>query len=343
MRAVNRLSRACAALSVALFGCSSSPATPSSPANTNVASDAGADAATGKTYASAADAPSYSGQHFSAMQIYDLEKDVWLDDAALLAALDTEKLVFFGEQHETAPVQELELWLLQHSTDRHDDMTLAMEHFQHDEQPILDAYVAGTMSTSDFEAKSQPWQGYQTYWKPLVEHMKSIGRPIVGLNIPDEALDIIYGAYPKKPLDVFNAWDDSFKYASSIAPRPLAKWDTTYENYFDGSFDYKTHGQQMGMSPADALVYFTDLAHIRDETMAYFASHAMDPGGHVLVVAGDWHVQTGLATPDRTLRYHGAGTNYVLITTTPASKLDDVKTKTVSGRKLARYVLVYQQ
>lgn len=328
-------------LSIFLAGCSS--AATSTPPVTAPAADAGEAKPTGKTFNAAADAPSYSGKAYSAMQIYDLERNVYLDDVALLEALDAERLVFFGEQHETAPVQELELWLLQKSTERHDDMTLAMEHFQHDEQSVIDAYFAGKMSTSDFEKKSQPWTGYQTYWKPLVEHMKSVGRPLVGLNVPDEALQQIYAAYPKTPLEVFNSWKPSFAYDAAIAPRPLAKWDATYEKYFDGSFDYKTHGAQMGMSEAEALPYFTDLAHIRDETMAYFASQALGSSGHVLVVAGDWHVQTGLATPDRVVRYHGEGTSYVLVTTTPVDKLDAVKAETVSGRKLARFVLVYRK
>lgn len=342
MRAVRLTSTFWIPTLLSVAACSSAASAPAT-APTTAGADAGTTPAlTGKTFPSAADAPSYDGKAYKGMQIYDLERDVYLDDQALVEALDSERLVFFGEQHETAPVQELELWLLQKSTDRHEDVTLAMEHFQHDEQSILDDYVAGKMSTADFEKKSQPWQGYQTYWKPLVEHMKSLGRPIVGLNVPDEALDMIYSAYPKKPLDVFNGWNASFKYDAAIAPRPIGKWDATYEKYFDGSFDYKTHGAQMGMSPADALLYFTDLAHIRDETMAYFTSQAVGASGHVLVVAGDWHVQTGLATPDRTLRYHGDGSTCVLVTTTPESKLDEVKQKLVSGRKLARYVLVYR-
>jgi uncharacterized iron-regulated protein len=312
-------------------GCSSSPGgTPTAAADT------------GKTFATAAEAPKYDGAAFRGMQIFDLEKGVYLDEPALLTALDASPLVFFGEQHETAPVQELELWLLTRMTDRHPDVSLAMEHFQHDEQPIVDAYIAGTIDTAEFEKTSQPWKTYTTYWKPLVEHMKALGRPVIALNVPDEALQTIYSAFPKTPLEVFNGWTSSFKYAGSVAPRPVGAWDATYKSYFESNFDYDAHGKSLGLSREDALTYFTDLAHIRDETMAYFLAQGLAAGGRVLTVAGDWHVQTGLATPDRAVRYAGTSPHVELLTTIPAARLAEVRDKTVSGRRVARFVFVYE-
>ncbi len=296
----------------------------------------------GKTFTTPDTAPVYAGTNFASMQIYDLDANVWLDETALLEALDDDKLVWFGEQHETAPVQELELWLLQRMTKRHADVTLGMEHFQHDEQAVIDSYLAGSISETDFEATSSPWNNYATYWKPLVEHMKSQGRPVVGLNVPDEALSSLYGAFPKSPFTVFNGWDSSSPFDAAIAPRPIPKWDDTYKAYFETSFDYAAHGQKLGLSYADALIYFTDLAVIRDETMGYWAAQSLGAGGRVMVVAGDWHVQTGMATPDRAVRWAGNSPKTDLVSTTPKSKLDAFKTKTVSGRKLAHFVLVYE-
>ncbi len=296
----------------------------------------------GKTFPTADAAPVYTGTAFTGMQIYDLEANLYLDENALLEALDDDKMVFMGEQHETAPVQELELWLLTRMTKRHDDMSLGMEHFQHDEQPIIDSYLAGSISTTDFEATSSPWKNYDIYWKPLVEHMKSVGRPVIGLNVPDEALSTLYGAFPKSPFTTFNTWDTSSPYDASIAPRPIPKWDETYKAYFETNFDYAAHGQKLGLSYADALIYFTDLAVIRDETMGYFSSTAIANGGRLMVVAGDWHVQSGLATPDRAMRYAGSAAKTDLVTTTPKAQLEAVKAKTVSGRKLAHFVFVYQ-
>ena len=320
-----------------LAGCGGASPSPTTP-------DGGTDAPTksGKAFATAAEAPQYEGTSFRALQIFDLEAGIYLDEAALLEALDGDRLVFLGEQHETTPVQELELWLLQRMTTRHADVSLAMEHFQHDEQPIVDDYLKGAISTDDFEKTSQPWKTYAQYWKPLVEHMKAKGRPIVALNVPDEALQLLYGRYPVTPLTAFNAWDTTFAYDQSVAPRPLATWDATYKGYFESNFDYEAHGKSLGMSYADALNYFTDLALIRDETMGYFIAQELKNGGRVMTVAGDWHVQTGLATPDRAVRYAGNSPQYDLVTTTTTAKLEAMRGASVSGRKLAHFVLVYE-
>ncbi len=331
---LNPLVLLCAAL---LVGCGDAPSAAETP-------DGGGDAPTkiGKTFSAAADAPQYEGTSFRAMQVYDLEAEVYLDEPALLEALDDNRLLFFGEQHETAPVQELELWLLKRMTTRHSDVSLAMEHFQRDEQPIVDNYLAGAISTADFEKTSQPWKGYAQYWKPLVEHMKASGRPVLALNVPAEALEMLYAKYPTTPLTAFNAWDASFKYDQSIAPRPVAAWDATYKSYFEANFDYAAHGKKLGMTYADALNYFTDLALIRDETMGYFIAQGLKNSGRVMTVAGDWHVQTGLATPDRAVRFAGDSSRYDLVTTTTASKLVAMRNERVSGRKVARFVLVYE-
>ncbi len=297
--------------------------------------------ASGKTFPSAAEAPKYTGTAFGSMQIFDAEKNVYLDETALVSALGEVSLVFFGEQHETAPVQELELWVLTRMTAKYANMSLAMEHFQRDEQPILDSYVAGDLTAEAFEKQSQPWANYAKYWKPLVDHMKEKNRPVVGLNVPKEALETLYAGYPKKPLEVFNALPDSYKYAGSIAPRPVAAADDIFKAYFSANFDPNAH-TGMGMSKAESLAYFTDLAVIRDETMGYFAAKEAEKGGRVLTVAGDFHAQTGYATPDRAVRYLGKPQSaYRLISTTPTAKLGEAQASTVGERKLSRFWLVF--
>ncbi len=322
-----------------LVGCASS-APPTTP-TTTPAPDSGAPAAVeGKTFPTAAEAPKYDGTAFAGMQIFDAEKEVYLDEDAFILALGEARLTFFGEQHETAPVQELELWVLTRMTAKYDDVSLAMEHFQRDEQPVLDDYIAGKTTSDAFEKSSQPWKSYAVYWKPLVEHMKSKGRPVVGLNVPDEALETIYAGYPKSPLQVFNAFPSTFKYDASIAPRPIAAGDAVYKGYFAANFDASAHSG-MGMTKEETLAYFTELAVIRDETMAYFAADELGKGGRVMTVAGDFHVQTGLATPDRAARYGGEGTTYRLVSTTTTAKLEQMKKSLVGDRHLARFWLVY--
>lgn len=294
----------------------------------------------GQSYPDPGDAPTYEGAAFTGMQIYDVRADLWLDEEALLTALDPIPLVFVGEQHMTAPVHELQRWVLERQLLRHDDVALGMEHFQRDEQGVVDDYLAGSIDAATFEAQSQPWQGYATYWKQLVETMKAAGRPVLALNVPEEALDSLYVQFPTHPLAVINAWSDAEPYAVDVAPRPIGPWDALYRGYFEGSYDYASHGQDWGLSYDEALDYFTDLALIRDDTMGWWiAQHLEASGGRMVVVAGDWHVQTGLATPDSAAKFIEVERR--LITTATPATLDAVKAGAHEGHAVADYILVY--
>ncbi|MCB9565917.1 MAG: ChaN family lipoprotein [Myxococcales bacterium] len=293
----------------------------------------------GQTFPNPDDAPSYDGDAFVGMQIYDVRADLWLDEEALMEGLDPVRLVFVGEQHETPPIHELQRWVLEREILRHGDVALGMEHFQADAQSVIDQYLADEIDESTFLSMSDPWTGYSKYWRQLVETMKIVDGPVIALNIPDEALDSIYASFPQAPIDVFNGWGPAFPYDAYIPPRPLAPWDAVYQGYFEGSFDYGSHN--LGLSYDDALNYFTDLALIRDDTMGYHvARHLEETSDRVVMVGGDWHVQTGLATPDSVKKFTDAGESKLITTATPAD-FDVLRATMVADRPIADYILVY--
>ncbi len=286
------------------------------------------------------DAPSYDGAAFAGMQIYEVATGLWLAEEALMAGLAPAQVVYVGEQHEVAAIQELELWVLQRVLAGEAPVALGMEHFQRDEQPVIDDYLAGEIDGATFEADAQPWDNYAKYWKPLVEAMKAAKRPVLGLNVPSEALEGVYAKFPERPLDVFNGWGESHPFDADLPPRPLAPWTASYQEYFDASFDASAHGEGWGLSPEETLDYFTDLALIRDDTMGFWISeHVAATGDKVVVVAGDWHVQTGLATPDSAGKF--GELSAARITTATPTTLDTVLAQSFSDRPVADYVLVY--
>ncbi len=296
----------------------------------------------GQTYPDPDDAPSYDGKAYVGMQIYDVEAELWMDELALMEALDPTRLIFVGEQHETPAIHELQRWMLEHLLLRHGDVTLAMEHFQSDEQDVIDSYLAGDIDSDTFESTSDPWNNYSKYWKQLVDTMKLAERPVLGVNVPNEALDSVYAAFPSSPLEVFNSWDKNFPYDAYLPPRPLDGWDAVYQGYFEQSYDYESHGKDWGLTYEEALDYFTALALIRDDTMGYFiARHLENTDDKVLMVGGDWHVQTGLATADSVTKFV-ADIEPALVTTTPLGGLDELLLQGYGDRPVADYVLVYE-
>jgi uncharacterized iron-regulated protein len=314
--------------------------TSSEPGTTGGGESSGTTGEGGHSWPDPEDAPGYDGEAFTGMKIYDVAAATWLDEMALMAGLEPAQVVFVGEQHEVAAIQELELWVLQRVLAGDPTVALAMEHFQRDEQSVIDDYLAGTIDAATFEATSQPWDGYAKYWRPLVEAMKAAGRPVLALNVPEEALDKVYAAFPVRPLDIVNTWDGSSPFDADLPPRPLATWSADYQDYFAGSYDYETHGKDWGLSYEEALDYFTDLALIRDDTMGWWISeHVAATADRVVVVAGDWHVQTGLATPDSANKF--AALEMRRITTATPGTLAAVLGQTSAGRPVADFVLVY--
>jgi uncharacterized iron-regulated protein len=288
-----------------------------------------------------AEAPAYDGDGFRGAQILRVADGKWLDESAFAEAVGQAQITFFGEQHLTSPVQALERWVFAKVVAQHPDAGLAMEHFQRDEQPVIQRYFHGEIDQATFEAEAQPWTGYATYWRPLVEDARASGHPLFALNVPKEVLDGIYAQFPAQPLDVFNRIPATHPYAATLPARPLPAWDATYQRWFESSYDYAAHGAGWGLSYDAALRYFTDLAHVRDETMAHWVVEALSSTPHLLVVAGDWHVQTRLAVPDRVTRT-SPSTTQLTLTTAPFDHLDEVRAITSSGRAVADYIISYR-
>jgi uncharacterized iron-regulated protein len=282
----------------------------------------------------------FEGDGFTHARVLRLEDGAWIEASALVDALASSDAVFFGEQHQTAPVQALERWVFAQLEPRMPKLSLAMEHFQADEQPVIDRYFSGAIDQATFEAQAQVWPGYETYWRGLVEDARARKRPLVGLNVPKEVLSGVYAAFPSWPLDVFDAIPADAASSQWLPNRPVTRWDPTYQGWFETSYDYSSHGKDWGLSYEDALHYFTDLAVIRDETMALWTTRAL-ANGPVFVVAGDWHVQTRLAVPDRVA--HAAPEKKIAtITTIPHGRVDEIRTFQHAGRRAADYVITYE-
>jgi uncharacterized iron-regulated protein len=59
-----------------------------------------------------------------------------------------------------------------------------MEMFERDVQPVLNSYVKGQISETEFLAQSRPWSNYFSDYRPLVEFARAQGWQVVGSNAP---------------------------------------------------------------------------------------------------------------------------------------------------------------
>ncbi len=103
----------------------------------------------------------------------------------LLDELEDADAVFLGETHTDETTHRVELAVYEGLLERRSGrVVLAMEMFERDVQPALDAYLAGKSSEAEFLAAARPWKNYATGYRPLIELARARGAPVVASNFP---------------------------------------------------------------------------------------------------------------------------------------------------------------
>jgi uncharacterized iron-regulated protein len=207
--------------------------------------------------------------------------------------------------------------------------------FERDVQPLLDAYVAGSMSEEEFLKGSRPWPRYATDYRPLVEIAKAQSWPVVAANVPRK-----YAAAVAKEgvaaLDGLNAAD------RGMAARDLqCPLDVYFDRFAEtmGAHSSATAGE--GETRAVTERYYQAQC-VKDETMAesIAAVVARQSGrtGTVVHFTGSFHTDFGTGTAER-VRRRLPDRRVTLITILPVDDLDSVSA-TADDLKRADY-LVY--
>jgi uncharacterized iron-regulated protein len=119
------------------------------------------------------------------VKYFDAKTGKQLDLDALLDALAKYEMVFFGETHLDETTHRLELAVYEGLIERtKGKVVLAMEMFERDTQPALDAYLQGEIAEPEFRRRARAWGNYLTGYRPLVEAAKKRGLPVVASNAP---------------------------------------------------------------------------------------------------------------------------------------------------------------
>src|SRR6516165_549009 len=93
-------------------------------------------------------------------RVYDTRQKAFGDFESMLADLARADVIFLGEQHDDPNTHRLELAVLEGLTRRHVPLVLGLEMFERDAQPVVDQYLAGTITEEQFLAASRPWPRY---------------------------------------------------------------------------------------------------------------------------------------------------------------------------------------
>lgn len=208
-------------------------------------------------------------------------EDLALDE--LFDRLARADVVFLGESHDDETTHRLELAtyeaLLARRAGR---VVLALEFFERDVQPSLDAYLAGAIDESTFLAVARPWSNYGSAYRPLIERAKANGAPVVASNFPAP----LRRAVAKEGVGVLAqiAAADRRQAPAELLPNTPAYWRRV-DNAIRG------HIGMMGPARAADDPRLDDAQSLWDNAMGESCARALSehPGALVLHVNGGFH------------------------------------------------------
>ncbi len=266
-------------------------------------------------------------------RVYDSRKKRFIDFETLASRLAAADLVFVGEQHDDPATHRMELAILEGVARRRDSVTLALEMFERDVQPLLDRYLSGTAGEEELLQGARPWKNYPSDYRPLVELARARGWPVLASNAPRPLATLVARA-GLAGLDTV-----------AVALRPNAAdqlacpEDDYYRKFAAVMGDMSAHGPP-GATAEDGrnrLMRMYQAQCVKDETMGESVARAWRPGRLVVHYNGSFHSDFRLGTAERA-RKRAGGAVMLVVTALPVSNLDDLA-PSKDDRKRADYLL----
>jgi len=97
-------------------------------------------------------------------------------------------VVFFGEFHGHSGIHLKQMQIFAALQQRNPNMTLSLEQFERDTQPLVDLYLAGKIGEKVLQEDGRAWPNYEQSYRPLVEFAKDNDLPVVASNAPKQAV-----------------------------------------------------------------------------------------------------------------------------------------------------------
>lgn len=238
-----------------------------------------------------------------ALRIFDSKARSFVTFKQFADAIASKDLVFFGEQHNDPATHSAEHAVLAALGERRSHVVVTLEMFERDVQPLLDQYLAGTISEENFLAGSRPWDKYATDYRPMVELARVRGWPVIAANVPRRLASAV-SRRGLAVLDTMNARDRGYMAKNHSCPK-----DTYYEKFAETMKGHGAGGGPPTAADAAAMAQMTDRFYeaqcAKDEAMGEAIADAFTraPKGTVVFqVDGAFHSDFGLGTAERARR-----------------------------------------
>ena len=216
--------------------------------------------------------------------------------------LSTFDVVFFGEYHSHSGNHLAQMQMFEALHKRFADMSLSLEQFERDTQPLVDQYLAGEIGEKVLEKDARAWDNYKESYRPLVEYAVANKLPVIAANAP-KSIVICVGKKGPEIIDKIPEPDRGW-IAAELHVEEGAYLDK-YIAVMGGSSHARGPGDdaETELSPMmRAMVMKSFAAQVtRDDTMAEsIAMHLQsNPGRKVLHLNGYFHSASHLGTVER--------------------------------------------
>ncbi len=183
--------------------------------------------------------------------------------SAMLEKLSRADVVFFGEEHDDAETHRAEAELLDAIGRTGRPVVLSLEMFERDVQPVMDDYLAGRISETQFLARSRPWPRYATDYRRLIELARERKWRLVASLVPRPLASAI-GRRGLSALDTLSTSERRNAARDNVCPP-----DDDYHARFRESMRSHSPGAAASDSLPSAMAERFYLAQcVKDETMA---------------------------------------------------------------------------
>jgi uncharacterized iron-regulated protein len=266
-------------------------------------------------------------------RVYDTKRKRFVDLETMVAAIARADAAFLGEFHDDPGTHRLQRAILEGTARRRQGkVVLALEMFERDAQPQLNAYLASEIDEPTFLANSRPWPNYNADYRPLVEFAKENRWPVVGGNVPRRIASQV-ARRGLIALDSLPAADRPFVAAQNSCPRD------DYFTRFDAVMgDMSAHGMRPSPEERTTMVsrmYESQCA--KDEAMGEAVANAMTEHNTLVIHAnGAFHSDYRLGTVER-VRRRAPRAKLIVVTFAPVKDLDTANGR--EKRKMGDYVV----
>jgi uncharacterized iron-regulated protein len=206
-------------------------------------------------------------------------------------------VVFYGELHRHPGVHLQQLRLLRALQERRPPVTLSLEQFERDVQPVVDDYLAGRIGENTLVDKARAWDNYRPSYRPLLLYAKAHQLPVVAAEAPGWAISCI-GQQGTEILARFTPQERGW-----VARELHLDAGPYRDKYMAFQSGTATHGGGAAQTEAARLRAERSFAGqvARDDTMAESIAQALmqHPGRLVLHLNGAFHSAGFLGTVER--------------------------------------------